>query len=116
MTTHKGSCHCGKIAYEVDGDITKAMDCNCSICSRRGYLLAFLPRSALRLLTPETDMSSYTFNTHRIRHFFCPTCGCAPFGIGTDPKGNVMAAINVRCLEDVDVATLEVSHFDGRKL
>src|SRR5579872_2831284 len=100
MTTYKGSCHCGKIAYEVDGDIKKAVACNCSICRRRGYLLAFLPRSALRLLTPEADLSTYTFNTHRIKHHFCATCGCAPFGVGADSKGNLTAAINLRCLDD----------------
>lgn len=112
--TYQGSCHCGKIRYEVAGEIEKLAECNCSHCSRKGYLLWFVPRTALNLLTPEEDMNAYTFNRHVIRHQFCPTCGCAPFGFGTDPAGNATAAINARCLEDVDLAGIERMQFDGR--
>lgn len=111
---YKGSCHCGKIAYEVEGELTGAMACNCSICSRKGSLLWFVPRDKLQLLTPEKDMSTYTFNKHVIQHRFCPTCGMHPFGEGVDPKGNKMAAINIRCLEGIDLAAVPVNHFDGR--
>ena len=61
-------------------------------------------------------MATYTFNRHVIKHRFCPRCGMHPFGEGTDPKGNAMAAVNVRCLEDVDPESLPVKHFDGRAL
>jgi hypothetical protein len=61
-------------------------------------------------------MTHYTFNQHRIKHYFCPVCGCAPFGMGVDGKGSEMAAINVRCLEGVDIAALKVKYFDGRSL
>ena len=111
---YKGSCHCGNIAFEVEGELTGAMACNCSICSRKGSLLWFVPRDKLQLLTPEKDMSTYTFNKHVIQHRFCPTCGMHPFGEGTDPKGNKMAAINIRCLEGIDLAAVPVNHFDGR--
>ena len=111
---YKGSCHCGHIAYEVEGELTGAMACNCSICSRRGSLLWFVPRDKLRLLTPEKDMSTYTFNKHVIQHRFCPTCGMHPFGEGVDPQGNKMAAINIRCLENIDLDAVPVNHFDGR--
>jgi hypothetical protein len=111
---HKGSCHCGRIAFEVDGDPADVIDCNCSHCSRKGYLLWFVPRDSLRLLTPESTLSTYRFNTHVIAHHFCADCGCAPFGAGTDPAGNAMAAVNVRCLEDVDPATLKTIPVDGR--
>jgi len=113
---YKGSCHCGRIAFEVEGDLASVMDCNCSICSRRGSLLWFVPRDALRLLTPEEDLATYTFNKQVIRHRFCPTCGIHPFGEGADPAGNRIAAINARCLDGVDVASLPVRHFDGRSL
>ncbi|MGH8371637.1 MAG: GFA family protein [Gammaproteobacteria bacterium] len=113
---YHGSCHCGKIAYEVEGELKEVAECNCSICSRRGYLLWFLPRSSLQLKTSDTDMKHYTFNKHRIKHYFCPTCGSAPFGMGADGKGNEMAAINVRCLEDVDITALKINKFDGRSL
>ena len=114
--THAGSCHCGRIAFQVEGDVAKVMECNCSLCSRRGSLLCFVPRARFRLTTPESDAAVYTFNKHVIRHHFCPTCGCAPFSFGTDPKGNEVAAVNVRCLPGVDLARLEVGGFDGRSL
>ena len=113
--TFKGRCHCGKITYEVDAETQPATACNCSICSSRGYLLWFLPGDKLKLLAPLEDLSYYTFNTHKIRHYFCPACGGAPFGMA-EHKGQPMAAVNVRCLEGVDLEKLEVKHFDGRKL
>jgi len=113
---YKGSCHCGKIAYDVDGDIDQVTQCNCSICSKRGYLLWFVPRANLHLQTPESDLATYTFNKERIEHKFCPNCGVAPFGLGSDGKGNAMAAMNVRCLEGVDPASLKIMPFDGRSL
>ncbi|MGA9853246.1 MAG: GFA family protein [Gammaproteobacteria bacterium] len=113
---YKGSCHCRKIAYEVEGDIGEVTQCNCSICSRRGYLMWFVPRDKLHLKTPESNMRHYTFNKHHIKHYFCPTCGCAPFGMGKDKAGNETVAVNVRCLEGVGIETLKVNHFDGRSL
>ena len=113
---YKGSCHCGRIAFEVEGDLTQVMDCNCSICSRKGALLWFVSGDKFRLLTPEENLGTYTFNKHKIRHRFCATCGIHPFGEGAGPSGERMAAINVRCLEGVDYASLPVKHFDGRSL
>jgi hypothetical protein len=115
-TKHKGSCHCGQVAFEVEGEIQGVISCNCSICQRKGSLLWFVPRDKLRLLTSEHAASTYTFNKHVIRHRFCPNCGMHPYGEGTDPKGNEIAAINVRCLEDVDLESLQVQKFDGRAL
>lgn len=114
--TYKGSCHCGNVAFEVEGELTGAMACNCSICSRKGSLLWFVPRESLHLLTPEEDASTYTFNKHVIKHRFCSTCGIHPFGEGTDPSGKQMAAINIRCLEGIDLASVPVKHFDGRSM
>ena len=113
-TKHKGSCHCGRVAFEVEGDVDSALSCNCSICQRKGSLLWFVPRDRLRLLTPEDAASTYTFHKHVIQHRFCPTCGIHPYGEGTDPKGNRMAAINIRCLEDFDIDAVPVKKFDGR--
>lgn len=112
---YKGSCHCGKVAYEVEGEVREAMSCNCSICQRKGSLLWFVPREALRLLTPEDAATTYTFNRHVIKHRFCPTCGIAPYSVGAGPKGP-MAAINIRCLEGIDLAAIPVKPFDGRAL
>ena len=117
MATHEGSCHCGRIAFTLEGDVTEAMDCICSLCRRRGGLLAFFPREALSLKTPEADMGTYTFHSHRLQHHFCPNCGVAPFSEGKHPKtGAMMAAVNVRCLPDVDLSTLSVKPFDGASM
>ena len=113
---YQGSCHCGQIAFEVEGELTRAIDCNCSICIRKGTLLWFVARDKLHLQTPEEDTRAYTFGAHTIQHRFCPTCGIHPYGEGSDPAGNRMAAINVRCLENVDLSSLTVDHYDGRAL
>jgi len=111
---YRGSCHCGKVAFEVEGEISSVMSCNCSICQRKGSLMWFVPHDQLHLLTADESASAYLFNKHVIKHRFCPTCGIHPYGEGTDPKGNRMAAINVRCLEGIDLAALPVTQFDGR--
>lgn len=117
MTTHQGSCHCGRIKFEFDGDIPQVIECNCSHCSRKGYQLHFMPRAGLKLLTSESDMSSYFFNKHVIEHKFCPTCGCAPFGFGKDPKtGTPTVAVNVRCIPGLDRSKIKVIPFDGARL
>ena len=113
---HVGSCHCGKVRFEVEGEIDGAMACNCSICSRKGSLLWFVPRDRLKLLTSEADLSTYTFNKHVIQHHFCTTCGIHPYGEGTDPKGNRMGAINIRCIEGLDLKAIPVQEFDGRSM
>lgn len=114
--SYNGSCHCGKIAFEVEGHIDSLMQCNCSICSKKGYLLWFAPREKLKLKTPESNLATYTFNKHQIKHHFCPTCGCAPFGLGSDGQGNEMAAINARCLDEVEIEDFAINHIDGRSL
>lgn len=111
---YQGSCHCGKVAFDVEGEIKEAMACNCSICSRKGSLLWFAPYDKFKLRTPEQNLSTYTFNKHVIKHRFCSTCGIHAFGEGVDPKGNKTAAINIRCLEDFDFAAVPVKNFDGR--
>ncbi len=113
---HTGSCHCGKIAFEVEGEINGALACNCSICSRKGSLLWFVPREKFHLLTPEDAAASYTFHKHVIRHRFCPTCGIHPYAEGVDPQGNRIAAVNLRCVDGIDLAAMPVQHFDGRAM
>src|SRR4051812_22111952 len=113
---YRGSCHCGKVAYEVEGEINEALSCNCSLCSRRGSLLWFVPRSQFALLRGEPDLTDYMFNKHVILHRFCKHCGIQSFAWGTDPRGNEMAAINIRCLEDFDVDAVAVKHFNGKAL
>ncbi len=111
---YRGSCHCGQVAYEVEAEMQPALACNCSMCQRKGSLLWFVPRDKLRLLTPQDASRVYTFNKHLIQHYFCPTCGIHPYAEASDPQGNPVAAVNVRCLEGIDLATVPVQHYDGR--
>jgi hypothetical protein len=115
---YQGSCHCGKLAFDVEGELSGALACNCSICARKGALMWFVPRDQLHLSSSSSDedMGTYTFNKHVIQHRFCRTCGIHPYGDGVDPKGQRMAAINIRCLENIDLASVPVQHFDGRAL
>jgi hypothetical protein len=113
---YKGSCHCGRIAFEVEGELKGALACNCSICQRKGSLLWAIPRRDLRVFTPDDAASTYTFNKKAIKHRFCPVCGMQPYSEGSDPKGNAMAAVNIRCLEGVDLPAIPVQNFDGRSL
>lgn len=113
---YKGSCHCGNVAFEVQGELERAMSCNCSICSRKGALLWFVPRESFHLLGDDGAAATYTFNKHVIKHRFCPTCGIHPYGEGVGPDGRDMAAINIRCLDGVDLESVHVDQFDGRSL
>lgn len=115
--TIRGSCHCGAIAYTAELEPTEAIECNCSHCSRKGYLLAFLTPDKFTLETPRDAIAAYTFNTHSIHHQFCKVCGCAPFAEGSPPGGDrQMVAINLRCVEGLDPATLTIKHVDGASL
>jgi len=102
--------------FEAEGEIKGATACNCSICSRKGSLLWFVPREKLTVLTPEEAIGTYTFNKHVIKHRFCQTCGIHPYGEGTDPRGNKIAAVNLRCIEGIDLASIPVQNFDGASL
>lgn len=113
---YQGSCHCGQIAFEAEGEIGEVLSCNCSICQRKGSLLWFIPRQQLRLLTKPESMSTYTFNKHVIKHYFCPKCGMHPFGVGVGPNGQEVAAVNVRCLEGIALESFPVKHFNGRAI
>lgn len=115
-TTYTGGCHCGKIRYEVAADLSQVYSCNCSICSKRGWLLTFTTPDKFNL-TQGDGLTEYQFNKKTIHHLFCPVCGVASFGRGTPPgTGQEMVAINVRCLDDVDPGTLQVVKVDGKSL
>jgi hypothetical protein len=113
---YRGGCHCGRISFEVGGELIEVADCNCSICTKQGSLHWFVPRQQLRLLTPERGLSTYTFGERTIRYRFCPDCGMHPFAEGCDSEGNAIVAVNVRCLEGVEFAAIPVKHYNGRTL
>jgi hypothetical protein len=115
--TYFGGCQCGKVRYEVQMEIGEVLACNCSRCGRLGSLLAFAPAPQFKLLSGDDDLTSFEFNKHMIEHRFCSTCGIQSFAMGTHPKtGAKMAAINVRCVEGIDVDSLKVKKVDGRSL
>ncbi len=116
MKTYKGSCHCQAVTFEVEMDLTKAMECNCSHCFMKGFLLTFVPASQVTLLTGEEMLTEYRFNKKHIAHLFCKVCGAQPFGRANDAEGSMTYAVNVRCLEGVDPQTLEIDQFDGKSM
>jgi hypothetical protein len=110
-----GSCHCGAVRFTAQGDIEQALECNCSHCSRKGLLLWFVPRTAFEVTSGSDGLVTYTFNKHVIEHRFCPTCGCQPFALGRMPDGAEMAAINLRCLDDIDLDSIKRVPVNGRE-
>lgn len=112
--TYTGSCHCGAVRYAVTLDPTNAIACNCSMCGRSGTLLAFVGADKFKLLSGAESLTDYQFNKHVIHHTFCKVCGIKSFASGVDPKGNETRAVNVRCLDGVDIDKLQIQHFDGK--
>jgi hypothetical protein len=108
----RGGCHCGRVAYEVNGAIEQVSQCNCSICTKKGYLHWIVSRDRFRLLTPLSQLTTYTFNTGVAKHHFCPVCGVASFYVPRSDPDRI--DINVRCLEGVALEDLKVVPFDGR--
>jgi len=114
--TFTGGCHCGDIRYETTTDIGTVTACNCSICSKRGALWTFVKPDQFALRSGQDSLSDYQFNKRVIHHLFCPVCGIESFARGKGADGTDMIAVNVRCLDGVDVATLTVAPFDGRSI
>lgn len=114
MTTHQGSCQCGSVAYEVETELDGVIECNCSHCYRKGLALAFVSPEAFRQTAGEDGLSEHTFNTHKITHLFCKTCGVQAFARGVAPNGQPMVAVNVRTLTDVEPWRWTAQRVDGR--
>jgi hypothetical protein len=110
---HRGACHCGRVRFEVDAALDiDALECNCSICSKSGFLHLIVPRSRFRLLQGSADLATYTFNTGVAKHLFCKTCGIKSFYIPrSNPDGY---SVNVRCLDSMNIRQVNVSPFDGK--
>ena len=112
---YRGGCQCGAVRYEASFELGEVLSCNCSRCGRLGALLAFMPKESFKLLSGEDATTEYQFNKHVIHHLFCATCGIQSYAHGKGPGGAEMVAVNVRCLDDVDVDSLKVKKVDGRK-
>jgi len=110
---HYGSCHCGAVSFEVEAPADlEVSECNCSICSRTGYLHLIVPRSRFNLLSGEDNLTTYTFDTHEAKHLFCKTCGIKSFYIPrSHPQG---ISVNVRCLDEATINSVTIEKFDGK--
>jgi len=112
MAMQTGGCHCGRVRFEVDGAPQEIVECNCSICSRKGYLHWIVPRAAFRLVSGAEELSTYRFGTGTAQHHFCRHCGVASFYVPRSHPDGI--DVNARCLEGVDVGALPRRPFDGR--
>ena len=113
LVTHRGGCHCGDVAFEVEAPARLTVqDCNCSMCSMTGYLHLIVPASRFRLLRGGDRLTAYTFNTGVARHLFCRRCGIKSFYVPrSNPDGY---SVNARCLDRSTIVDLEIEPFDGR--
>ena len=112
--SYQGGCHCGKVRFSVEIDLSSPITCNCSYCAKRGSILAFTPAGNFSLESGEADLTEYRFNSKTIEHLFCNACGMESIARGTMPDGGKMVAVNVRCLDGVDLDALEPHQVDGR--
>ena len=114
MITHKGGCHCGRVRFEVIAPaLLQVDDCNCSICSKVGFLHPIVPAERFKLIAGADALTTYSFNTHTAKHLFCSTCGIKSFYVPrSHPDG---FSVNARCLDPGTVAGLQVRAIDGRQ-
>ena len=111
---HSGGCHCGAVRFEAAVDLSQVLQCNCSICMKRGALWSFVQGPQVKFLRGENVVKDYQFGQKKLHHLFCPTCGVGSFSRGTAPDGRDTVAVNVRCLDDIDVGTLAPMPYDGK--
>jgi hypothetical protein len=112
MTTYEGGCHCGCVRFRVTGDLSRVTDCNCSVCTKKGFLHLIVPLDRFELLQGSEALTVYRFNTGVAKHQFCRRCGIHPFYVPRSDPDKI--DVNVRCLDGVDPADLRPIPFDGR--
>jgi hypothetical protein len=113
MRTHTGGCHCGRVRFEVLAPAKIEVDeCNCSICSKHGYLHLIVPAERFKLLCGADALSTYTFNTRVAKHFFCSNCGVKSFYIPRSHPDGV--SVNARCIDSASIESMTLRPFDGR--
>ena len=113
---YEGGCHCSAVRYRVTLALDPLISCNCSMCSKTGAILAFGPLERFELLRGADALTDYQWGKKRIHHLFCSRCGVRSFSRGPGRSGEPTVAINVRCLDGVDLDALAPRKFDGRAL
>jgi len=112
MRTHAGGCHCGRVRFEVIAPANiEVSDCNCSMCSKSGYLHLIVPAEQFKLLCGREALSTYTFNTRVAKHFFCSTCGVKSFYVPRSHPDGI--SVNARCIDGGSIESMSVNPFDG---
>ena len=114
LPTIEGGCHCGRVRFRVRGDLATVTECNCSICTKKGLHFTFLPPQSFQLRAGEDNLREYLFNKHAIRHQLCIDCGVDVFARGKKPDGTEVVALNVSCIDGIDLAKLTLTPIDGR--
>jgi hypothetical protein len=109
---YDGGCHCGRVRFRVRTDFSRVVDCNCSICTKKGILHLIVAPEQFELIQGQEALSTYTFGTGIAKHTFCKTCGIHPFYVPRSHPDKI--DVNVRCLEGVNLADLKITPFDGR--
>jgi len=112
MQTYEGGCHCGAVRFRVTADLDRVTECNCSMCSKKGFLHLIIPQQQFELLRGAEAQATYQFGTKTAKHHFCRTCGIHSYYIPRSDPDKV--DVNVRCLDGVDVRKLDVKPFDGQ--
>lgn len=110
--TYEGGCHCGRVRFRVTGDLDQVTYCNCSICSKKGFLHLIVEQDRFTLLSGDGELTSYRFNTGVASHTFCRVCGIHAFYVPRSDPDKI--DVNARCLNGVDVADLRPLMFDGQ--
>jgi hypothetical protein len=109
---YEGGCHCARVRFVVHGDLATVTVCNCSICTKKGYIHLIVPPADFELVSGEPELTTYEFNTKIAKHRFCRVCGMHPFYVPRSDPDKI--DVNVRCLDDVDLSQLRPSLFDGK--
>jgi hypothetical protein len=112
LQTYDGGCHCGRVRFRVTADLSGVSDCNCSVCTKKGFLHLIVPPEQFELLSGEDALSTYQFNTGTAKHTFCRHCGIHAFYVPRSDPDKI--DVNVRCLDNIDLTTITVHPFDGR--
>jgi hypothetical protein len=112
METYEGGCHCGRVRFRVTADLSRVSDCNCSVCTKKGFLHLIVAPEQFELLSGEDALSTYQFNTGTAKHIFCRHCGIHSFYVPRSDPDKI--DVNVRCLDDIDLTAITVLPFDGR--
>lgn len=109
--TFEGGCHCGAVRFRVRIATFAALDCNCSICSRKGFLHLIVSPEDFELVRGEESLCTYTFQTGVAKHRFCRSCGIHPFYTPRSHPDRV--DVNVRCLDSAPISRFRIEPFDG---